>query len=193
LKNFTKLEPGYKIFFWLQKGYKMKWKTIAEYAESQGVSRAAVYKAIKIGRIRTNGKEKKFLRVDGSVSLSETRTQEPDNIPANPEKKPVEKKKTDQVDIFSATAKAKLMKLKAEVELKNQQIQSNRKSMIRNIAMVMMEGYSTSFSPLKQVLIELRLPEEAIKKIKETVAGCAVSFDAFMLEKIEDEASDLYK
>jgi len=171
----------------------MKWKTIAEYAESQGVSRAAVYKAIKIGRIRTNGKEKKFLRVDGSVSLSETRTQEPDNIPANPEKKPVEKKKTDQVDIFSATAKAKLMKLKAEVELKNQQIQSNRKSMIRNIAMVMMEGYSTSFSPLKQVLIELRLPEEAIKKIKETVAGCAVSFDAFMLEKIEDEASDLYK
>lgn len=171
----------------------MKWKSIAEYADSQGVSRAAVYKAIKCGRLKTNGREKKELRVDSSVSLSETRTQEPDNIPAHPEKKSVEKKKTDQVDIFSATAKAKLMKLKAEVELKNQQIQSNRKSMIRNIAMVMMEGYSTCFSPLKQALIELRLPEDAIKKLKDISSGCAQSFDAYMQEKVDDEASDLYK
>lgn len=143
-----------------------KWLTQSEYARQHGVSREAVHKAIRAGRLATNGKTGRECRVDGSIDIADTRRQEPSQ------------------DI--TLVDARLRKLQVDIEYQRQRIEANRRDMMREVSELMLEEFCKSFAPLKKQITSLRLSREQIAEFRRLISECLSSFDNAVKERINE-------
>lgn len=143
-----------------------KWLTQSEYARRHGVSREAVHKAIRAGRLATNGKTGRECRVDGSIDIADTRRQEP----------------SQEITLVDA----RLRKLQVDIEYQRQRIDANRRDMMREVSELMLEEFCKSFAPLKKQITSLRLSREQIAEFRRLISECLSSFDNAVKERINE-------
>ena len=151
-----------------------QWLTMAEYARRNRISRVAVLKAVRDGRIEHNGETGRACRVRGPLA-------EPVHAVAPA---------TSQSGAPSAVlslAEAKLEKLKADVELQRQRIAANINESRRAYVEMMLEEYVQAFTPFKSRLVELRLTAEQLAALGSVVEECLQSFLARVQQRIDEK------
>ena len=137
----------------------MEWMTQAEFARKEGVSRMAVCKAIRAGRLKTNGKPGKACRVHSACSLADSRTQRFDEPrkPKSPELHPdpnIEGSPAPQMSVYQAVRTKKLL---ADIEAQNYRNEAKYNAMLKQVSEKQFEFFSAAFAPVKDILINLNL------------------------------------
>ena len=148
-----------------------QWLTMAEYARRNGITREAVRQAVKNGRIEHNGETGRACRVRGPL--------------AEPVRAVVSK--TGGGDSNSILAEAKLEKIRADVELQKQRIQSNIDEARRGYIEMILEEYIRAFSPFKARLTELRLTADQLAALQTIVDECLQSFQDGVEKRIDEQ------
>lgn len=139
----------------------MEWITQAEFAKRQGVSRMAISKAIAAGRLRTNGKQGRECRIDSTCSLAATRSQKPVNLHKAPES---EEAVSQPLSLWQA---AKVKKLAIDIETAKLRNEELYKQMLRQVSEKQFEIFIQHFAPVREALIQLRLPADQIDRLKQ--------------------------
>ena len=147
------------------------WLTMTEYARRNGITREAVRQAVKNGRIEHNGETGRACRVRGPL--------------AEPVRAVVPK--TGGGDSNSILAEAKLEKIRADVELQKQRIQSNIDEARRGYIEMILEEYIRAFSPFKARLTELRLTADQLAALQSIVNECLQSFADGVEKRIDEQ------
>lgn len=127
----------------------------AEYARQKGISRSAVFQAIRAGTLGWNGKTGRACRV---WELAEEKT-----------------------DLLTT----RIEKMKTETALKRQQIDANRKNNFREMCGIFTEALKTAYAPLTAKLVNLRLSKEQIAELTNIAQGCEQTFERLMNEYTE--------
>lgn len=130
--------------------------TQAEYARQKGISRSAVFQAIRAGTIGWNGKTGHACRV---WELAEEKT-----------------------DLLTT----RIEKMKTETALKRQQIDANRKNDFRTITGIFVEALKTAYAPLTAKLVNLRLNDSQIAELRKIADGCEQTFERLMNDYTEN-------
>jgi len=146
----------------------MKWQTMAEYARQKGISREAVRQAVNSGRIEHNGKTGRECRVRGEMAESARVTVTPS------------KEKNSEL------AKAKLEKLRTDIEIQKLRIRENRETVFREFADFVAEEYLRSFAPVKVKLTALRLDAAKLAALRKLIEECTADFIAALRKKVSD-------
>ena len=144
-----------------------QWLTMAQYAKSHGISREAVRKAVKVGRIESNGKTGKDCRVKGPMAES---------VRIIVKDSPV-----------GDLAEAKLEKLRADVALQQQKIRSNRIAFRREFSEAVIEEYLRAFAPVKTFLADLRLSAEKLTSLQTMIEKCTADFEVALRKRAEED------
>ena len=173
-----------------------EWITMGEYARRSGLSRPGVLKAVRDGRLESNGKTGWECRVRGEIMPS-VRAGEPRRRKAakpapapksarapEPETEPEQEAEAPEGDtLFDVMTDAKLKKLKADIALQRQRLNENRDAMRRKIFEEVSEAYAVSFAALKSHIIELRLPASKLAALRKIMEECIALFEAEMRKR----------
>ena len=174
------------------------WITMAAYAARAGISRAGVLKAVREGRLESNGKRGRECRIRGEIMPStysgEPRRKRAKAAPAKPKAEPEEppelppdrageEPEAEAGDLFAAMTEAKLKKLKADIALQNQKLNENRDALRRKLCEEIAEAYAASFASLKAHIIELRLPAAKLAALRKIMEECIALFEAELRKK----------
>lgn len=151
-----------------------RWLTMAEYAQQRGISREAVRKAVRAGRIEHNGKTGRECRVRGEMAESARLT-----LPPNP----TGAKNTELADV-------KLEKLRADIELQRMRINQNRSAQRREFAEIFIEEYVRAFAPLKAELTALRLTAAKLAALRKLVDTCTAAFESALRKRMIEDGCD---
>ena len=176
-----------------------EWITMAAYAARAGISRVGVLKAVREGRLESNGKTGRECRVRGEIMPStyaaEPRRRKqaaksaqkpaPKAAPApEPEMEPEAEAEAPEGDtLFDMMTDAKLKKLKADIALQRQRLNENRDAMRRKIYEEISEAYAVSFAALKTHIVELRLPAAKLAALRKIMEESIALFEAELRKK----------
>lgn len=142
-----------------------QWLTMSEYARQHGISREAVRRAVKAGRIEHNGKTGRECRVRGDLAESSRIIVAPNRS---------EKALTD----------IKLEKLRADIDYQRQRIKETREAMRRNVAEIFIEEYIRAFAPVKAGLTALRLDAASLAALRKLIDTCTTEFTASFRKRV---------
>lgn len=173
------------------------WITMAAYAARAGMSRPGVLKAVREGRLESNGRTGRECRVRGEIMPStyaaepRRRKQAAKPAPApkavqapEPETEPEQEAEAPEGDtLFDMMTDAKLKKLKADIALQRQRLNENRDAMRRKIYEEISEAYAVSFAGLKTHIIELRLPPAKLAALRKIMEECIALFEEEMRKR----------
>lgn len=171
-----------------------KYISQADYARKYGVSPAAVCKAVKEGRLRTNGKKGRYLLVDGSADLQgrgndlglgfsgDVDSNGFKNI-ALPEVPP----EAAENAVFSGDLNdVKRRKLEAEILVLTDRLSATRRKLLDEFAQGVVGAFADSFGDLRSELLRLSLPMEKANALALTFEKCLKRFSEKVLN-IEDK------
>ena len=139
---------------------KDKWQTISEYARDAGLNRSSVSRAVKDGRIRSNGKTGRDCRVRGPM--------------AEPVRNTFSKSAAGSK--IEDLAGARLENLKRDAILKDQRIKKNQEAQWRLYADATCEDYLAAFAPITARLTEMRLPVSKLAILRKIIEECTADF-----------------
>lgn len=149
----------------------MTWITQAEFARKEGVTKMAITKAVRAGRLRTNGKCGRDCRIDATCTLAATRTQRFDEVRQRPKPQPKpdpapeelhpdpqysepQDAPAPQMSVYQAVRTKKLL---ADIEAASYRNESKYNEMLRQVSEKQFEFFSAAFAPVKDYLINLNL------------------------------------
>lgn len=173
------------------------WITMAAYAARAGMSRPGVLKAVREGRLESNGKTGRECRVRGeiipSVQAGEPRRKRRQAAPVKPQAEPEatpeptpdrEAEEPEEGEsLFDRMTEAKLDKLKADIALQNQRVQENRDALRRTLCEEIAGAYAASFAGLKAHIVELRLPAAKLAALRKIMEESIALFEAELRKK----------
>jgi len=143
---------------------------MAEYARREGISRAAILKAVEAGRLETNGRTGRDRRVRGALAPSLKRTRETEG----------------RLDARSELEKARIKKLKIDAKLSAQKLAEVRAALRLDTAEMILTEFKRAFAPLKLRLIELRLDADQAANFARIVEACIADFEAGARQKLKE-------
>lgn len=150
-----------------------QWLTMAEYARRAGLARSTILEAVRTGRLEYNKKTGRACRVRGPLA------QRTDNAAPLPDSGA-----NDQ----DSLSRAKLEKMRADIELQKQKIAENRDAMRREFAEAVIEEYAQAFAPVKARLTEMRLRADQLSALRKLIASCTAVFESNLRKRlIENE------
>lgn len=161
----------------------MDWVTMAEFARKEGVSKMAITKAVRAGRLLTNGKTGRECRILASCSLADSRTQRFDEVRQRPKPQPKpdpapeelhpdpqyqepQDAPVPQMSVYQAVRTKKLL---ADIEAANYRNEAKYNAMLKQLSEKMFELYSVSFAPVKDYLINLNLNAEQYASLRSII------------------------
>lgn len=142
-----------------------EWVQKVEYARRYGLSKPAITKAVKTGRL-----PEKDGKVDAEVDIRRNRMREPANEAA-----------PDNITGMALTEqiqRAKLAQLKADTVLKTQKDTRTREEWRRQDMEDFSRAFAETFAPVKKRLIELRLSSEQLVALRTMWEECWAAFAA---------------
>ena len=152
----------------------MRWVHHAQFARLYEISRNAVSKAVKAGRlVAKNG------LVDAEVDIRATRTREP----SNERKRDPEPQATGS--LTEQLQRAKLAKIQADTVIQEQKDARTREEWRRRDMEEFGQAFAETFAPVKKRLIEMRLPADKLAALKAIWDECWAAFARRVDEGIE--------
>lgn len=146
-----------------------KWLTQSEYARIARVNPSTIARAIKAGRLETNGKTGKDCRVRGPMV---------DRRGNARKQKVLQAQEKGELDIEKA---------RVDVELKLQKLASVQRDQRRAYMQTVSDVFVQTFAPLKARLIELRLDAGQLERLRDILEACMADFDQVMTERMNEE------
>ena len=143
----------------------MRWVKKAEYARLYEVSRMAVTKAARAGRLP----ERDGL-VDAEVDIRATRMRDPANERKRKEAPEQSGSLTEQLQ------RAKLAKIQADTVIQEQKDARTREEWRRRDMEEFGQAFAETFAPVKKRLIEMRLPADKLAALKAIWDECWAAF-----------------
>lgn len=162
-----------------------KWLTQADYARKFNCTPAAVNKAIKAGRLRTNGKTGRYLLVDSTSDLrgrtNDLSLEFKGDCDANGFARFEVTEAPEQPDFFAPAAdmnEVKRRKLEAEILVLQDRLTTTRRRLFENCAEGILDAFVESFGELRSELLKLGLDAAKSQKLALTFDQCLENFTA---------------
>lgn len=128
----------------------MKMVSQATYARIYGVSKQAVSKAVKVGRLKlVDGK------VDANIDLESSRRQTPN-----------QKKTIDDDNLGVELLRARVGKLMVDAEASQQKLDRYKDELLRQFSALAVEAFYDAFAGFKNDLVALRLNEDQLRELR---------------------------
>lgn len=141
--------------------------TMAQYARLHGISQAAVLKAVREGRLNSNGNTGRCARVWGKILNA---------------RNPQPKSPADREDL----AEARLEKLRADIEVQRQKLETTERERRKEIGEIMLEEYHKAFAPMRARIVEMRLGAAKLAMLRKMAEEAAQAFDAAVRRRLDN-------
>ena len=142
----------------------MKYITIKEYNLKYGISKVAIYEAVKQGKLLSRKRGNLIVVEDKSYQKNDDDTEENDISNNNRSK------------LNTAFQIAKIQKLQADIEYQKQRIESRKEEYLIEYTEQIIEAYTDAFATLKNELINMRLNNEQIAVLQDLISRCNRNF-----------------
>ena len=143
-----------------------QWLTMAEYARQHGYCRSGIFRAVRTGRLESNGRTGRACRVRGEISGS-SKISRPND--------PIEE----------ALQAARIEKIRLNTELQKLKNKETRDAMRRNVAEIFIEEYIRAFTPVKPWFASLQLDAAKLEKLRNLYDECTANFISAIRNRID--------